>query len=99
MSYSIEFAESVKGQLQALTARQRSIILEAIESQLVHEPAVETRNRKLRRPNPLAPWQLRVGQLRVFYEVSADEPQVVHILAVGQKKGNRLLIGGVEVQL
>jgi hypothetical protein len=27
------------------------------------------------------------------------EPQVVHILAVGQKRGNRLLIGGVEVQL
>jgi mRNA-degrading endonuclease RelE of RelBE toxin-antitoxin system len=99
MSYTIEFAESVKGHLQVLTARQRSIILEAIENQLVHEPLVETRNRKLRRPNPLAPWELRVGQLRVFYEVTIDEPQVVHILAVGQKKGNRLLIGGVEVQL
>jgi hypothetical protein len=61
----------------------------------VYEPLVETRNRKLRRPNPLAPWQLRVGQLRVFYEVTADEPQVVHILAVGQKKGNRLLILGI----
>jgi len=42
---------------------------------------------------------LRIGQLRVFYQVTTDEPQVVHILAVGQKKGNRLLIGGVEVQL
>ena len=99
MPYTIEFAESVKGQLHMLTARQRSIILEAIEHQLVHEPLVETRNRKLRRPNPLAPWEMRIGQLRVFYEVTADDPQVVHILAVGQKKGNRLLIGGVEVQL
>jgi mRNA-degrading endonuclease RelE of RelBE toxin-antitoxin system len=38
MPYTIEFAESVKGQLQALTARQRSIILEAIEKQLAYEP-------------------------------------------------------------
>jgi len=63
--------------LHALTARQRSIILEAIENQLVHEPLVETQNRKLRRPNPFAPWELRVGQLRVFYEATADEPQAV----------------------
>lgn len=99
MPYTIELAASVKGQLLALTARQRSIILEAIEKQLVHEPLLETRNRKLRRPNPFAPWELRIGQLRVFYEVTVDEPEVVHILAVGQKKGDRLLIGGVEVQL
>jgi len=61
MPYTIEFAASVKAQFHALTVRQRSIILDAIGKQLVHEPLVETRNRTLLCPNPLAPWELRIG--------------------------------------
>jgi mRNA-degrading endonuclease RelE of RelBE toxin-antitoxin system len=104
MPYEIDFAASVKRQLEALTARQRATVLDAIEQQLTHEPLVETRNRKLLRPNPVAPWELRVGQLRVFYEVSASEPEsevagVVHVLAVGCKKGNVLWIGDRKVDL
>jgi hypothetical protein len=74
-------------------------VLDAIEEQLAHEPLVETRNRKLLRPNPLAPWELRVGNLRIFYEVAKGEPDKVQILAVGEKRGNSLWIGGKEVQL
>ena len=65
----------------------------------MHEPLAETRNRKPLRPNLLAPWELRVGELRVFYEVAGDQYDVVRILAVGQKKGNRLLIAGKEVKI
>jgi len=99
MVYTIEFAESVKEQLRALTARQRKAILASIERQLVHEPLIETKNRKLLRPNPIAPWELRIGTLRVFYEVAADEPDIVRILAVGQKKGNKLYIAGRGIEL
>lgn len=99
MAYEIEFAESVKTQLKSLSTRERVIVIESIEEQLVYEPLVETRNRKLMRPNPLASWELRIGDLRVFYEVTADEPEVVHILAVGRKEGNRLFIAGQEVKL
>ena len=99
MAYTIEFAESVRAQLRALTARQRSTILDSIERQLVHEPLVETRNRRQLRPNPVAPWELRIGDLRVFYEMALDEPDTVRILAVGQKRGNRLYIAGKEVAL
>jgi len=99
MAYTIEFAESVKAQLRELTARQRSMILDSIEKQLVHEPLVEARNRKPLRPNPIAPWELRIGDLRVFYEVASDEPDTVRILAVGQKRGNKLYIAGKEVKL
>jgi hypothetical protein len=42
---------------------------------------------------------LRIGDLRAFYEVVADEPDTVRILAVGQKKGNKLYIGSREVEL
>ncbi len=99
MAHSIEFAESVKEQLRSLPAHQRALILGFIEKQLVHEPLTETRNRKPMRPNPLAPWELRLHNLRVFYEVVADEPNIVRILAIGEKKGNKLFIGGKEVQL
>jgi hypothetical protein len=59
----------------------------------------ETRNRKPLRPNPVAPWELRVGHLRVFYEVVGADGGVVRILAVGRKQRNVLTIGGEEIQL
>lgn len=101
MAYTIEFAESVKEHFKHLTANQRAILLDAIEKQLVHEPLKETRHRKLLRPNPLAPWELRAGDLRVFYEpeIAADETKVIKILAVGRKEGNRLTIGRKVVEL
>ena len=99
MAYLIEFAESVKGHFRRLSARDRVILFDEIEKQLLHEPLVETRNRKPLRPNPLAPWELRVGDLRVFYEVPEAEPGRVRILAIGEKRGNSLWIGGKEVQL
>jgi mRNA-degrading endonuclease RelE of RelBE toxin-antitoxin system len=47
MPYGIEFAGSVKQQLQSLSAGQRTLIFDAIEEQLSHEPLAETRSRKL----------------------------------------------------
>lgn len=99
MAYTIEFAESVKAHLQALTAAQRATVLATIESQLTNQPLVEARNRKPLRPNPVAPWELRVGQLRVFYDVSDGPPATVRILAVGVKDRNVVRIGGEEIQL
>ncbi len=99
MAYTIEFAESVRAQLRALSARQRSTILDSIERHLVHEPLVETRSRKPLRPNPVAPWELCIGDLRVFYEVASDQLDTVRILAVGQKRGNKLYIAGKEIAL
>ncbi|MFP4102959.1 type II toxin-antitoxin system RelE family toxin [Coleofasciculus sp.] len=99
MAYGIEFAESVKEQLRYLSARERSLVFESIEEQLGYEPLRETRNRKLLRPNPIAPWELRIGNLRVFYEVVIQESDVVRVLAVGRKEGNLLIIAGKEVKL
>ena len=67
MTYDTSFATSVARHLNFLTAAERRTVLAAIERQLVHEPMAETRNRKPLRPNPLAPWKLRIGALRVFY--------------------------------
>lgn len=97
--YDIEFAESVREHLMSLSPREIAIIIDAIEEQLVYDPLTQTRNRKPLRPNPIAPWELRIGSLRVFYDVIVDEFNVVRILAVGKKQGNRLFIGGQEVKL
>ena len=99
MAYEIEFSQSALRHLQGFSAANRSIILGAIERHLVYEPLTATRNRKPMRPNPLAAWELRIGNLRVFYEVPKDEPEQVHILAIGWKDGNRLLIEGEEIIL
>jgi mRNA-degrading endonuclease RelE of RelBE toxin-antitoxin system len=97
--YTVEFAQSVERHLRVLTARERNTVLDAIGRQLLHEPLKETRHRKPLRPNPIAPWELRVGHLRIFYDVTGSESGVVRILAVGRKRRNVLVVGDKEIRL
>lgn len=100
MPHRTEYSPDAEDHLRNLTARQRAILLDAVEEQLSHQPTVETRNRKPMRPNSLAPWELRIGHLRVYYEVAGEAPeQVVSVLAIGTKVRNRVRIGGEEVDL
>ena len=98
-AYEIAFAESVEKHLNALTARDRQTILAAISRSLRHEPTVITRNRKPMRPNPLAAWELRVGNFRVYYRVFVEPDRMVEIAAVGVKRGDEIWIGGERVDL
>jgi mRNA-degrading endonuclease RelE of RelBE toxin-antitoxin system len=99
MKFEIKFAELVRGHFKYLTADERARILRFVEKQFSFEPLKETRNRKRLRPNPLAPWELRVGNLRAFYEVTLEAPNVVRILAVGKKEVSQLLIAGKVVKI
>jgi mRNA-degrading endonuclease RelE of RelBE toxin-antitoxin system len=99
LGYEIDFAPEVKKHLKALTARQRTIVYEGIEAQLSHQPLVETRNRKLMRPNPLAPWELRLGDLRVYYRVTEEPKKMVEIAAVGIKQRDQIWIAGERADL
>lgn len=103
MPYRIIYTPTSLDHLKDLSARTRAEVVDAIRDQLPHQPEEPTRNRKRLRPNPLGPWELRVGDARVFYEVATpaeegEEASVV-ILAVGIKEGHRLRIGGEDVQL
>jgi hypothetical protein len=100
--FALVYADEVKRHLRAIDTKYHSLIRSAVESQLVHEPDVETRNRKpLKRPIAFgADWELRLGpdnRFRVFYQVSA-EGREVRVLAVGLKDRDRLLIGGEEFE-
>jgi mRNA-degrading endonuclease RelE of RelBE toxin-antitoxin system len=98
MAFAIEFSEDAERHVKRLSSHDRTIVLDAIELHLTHEPMVATRHRKLLRPNPLADWELRVGDFRVFYNVEVDRG-IVLVLAVGTKVHNTLSIEGKEYTL
>lgn len=99
--FRIVYHARLKSHLRAIDRRHHSLIREAIESQLTFEPDVETRNRKPLR-DPLVfggAWEIRFGpgnQFRVFYDIHRSALEV-NILAIGQKRGNRLFIAGEEI--
>jgi mRNA-degrading endonuclease RelE of RelBE toxin-antitoxin system len=88
--YEIRFAEGVETDLKELSAYHRRALLDAIEMQLRIDPTAETRNRKqlasLVPPWTAEPpiWELRVGEHRVFYDVSEEE-SVVYVRAIRKK--------------
>ena len=73
--------------------------MDTVDRQLIHQPTVETRNRNPMRPNPMAPWELRIGNLRVYYDVEEEPEAVVYIRAVGVKQGNLVRIGREVIEL
>lgn len=70
---------------------------------MLFEPEKETRNRKpLRQPAPFeSTWELRFGPNNRFRVLCAVDPErrEVPIQAIGEKKGNRLFVGGEEIEL
>jgi hypothetical protein len=74
-------------------------VLNAVDRQLKHQPTVQTKNRKRMRPNPLATWELRIGNLRAYYDVLSEPEPTVLIVAVGMKDRSTLLIGGEIIAL
>jgi mRNA-degrading endonuclease RelE of RelBE toxin-antitoxin system len=99
MEFAIDLSPDAQTQLDGFTARERRRVLDAIDVQLRHGPLVRTRNRKPLDPNDLATWELRVGELRVFYDVETQPDPMVWIRAIGRKIGNRLYLGGKEFKL
>ena len=96
-AYRIEITRPADAHLAGLTAHRRARVLGTLQAHLGHEPTKETRNRKQLRPNSLAPWELRLGEIRVYFDVEEEPERVVRIQAVGIKDRDRVLIGGEEV--
>jgi hypothetical protein len=63
------------------------------------QPTLATRKRKVLRPNPIAPWELRLGDIRVFYEVQEEPKPLVIVKAVAIKRHNELWIGDERIEL
>ena len=98
LRYRVEYSSEVIGHLRVLTTRQQVTVLGQVDTQLAHQPHVETRNRKPMRPNPVAPWELRIGEFRVYYQVRDNPERIVQVLAVGIKRRDQVWIGGRAVE-
>src|SRR5216683_6283190 len=81
-----------------LSAGERSRLKAAMQAALGEDDAtVESKHRfRLRRLSGLYEFELRDGDLRVFYRVKDDQ---VLVDAIGRKRGNQLFSGGRKVTL
>src|SRR2546426_10055758 len=93
MPFKIAITEDADRQFRSLPVRDQRILEAAILSRLQHLPTTPTKAIKQLRPNPLAEFELRAGDLRALYNVEGDE---VIILIVGRKVGNKLIVEGEE---
>jgi mRNA-degrading endonuclease RelE of RelBE toxin-antitoxin system len=89
-AYQIVMHELAIEELESERAFEQRRVVAEIRQQLTHEPAVPSRKRKclvdltpsFEHEPPI--WELRVGNLRVFYDVNQADRRV-HVRAVRRK--------------
>jgi len=96
-TFQITFVETAEDDLAWFRPNERKIIYDATIRIPETDAETESKKRKRLRPNPLAPWELRLGKYRVFYEVASTRK--VRVLAIGYKEHNDLFIRGERVEL
>jgi len=101
--FTIVYAPITKQHLCAIEPKYYLQIRTAVEEQLAFEPTRETRNRKpLKRPVFFAAtWEIRFGpdnRFRVYYDVNVER-RIAAVLAIGLKRGAKIVIGGKEMKL
>jgi mRNA interferase RelE/StbE len=87
LRYKIVFATEAEEDLQAVRANERSEVLDIIEPHLRFEPEKVSKSRIKRLEGIDWPqYRLRIGDIRVFYDVAdLDEGSVVEVLAIREK--------------
>ena len=101
--FTITYAPEVLSHLAYIDRKYHRLIQETLMQQLQHTPFTRTKNRKpLDLPAPFgASWEIRFGpdnRFRAFYDIISEKRET-RVLAVGIKEGNRLLVGGEEIEL
>jgi mRNA-degrading endonuclease RelE of RelBE toxin-antitoxin system len=88
MRFEIVLAPEAARAFRALAARLRATVRDALETHLRYEPRRVSRSRikrlrGLRQPQ----FRLRVGDLRVFYDVTDQTVEIVAIVTKAQAEG------------
>lgn len=89
--YNIDLTAGAQADLNTFTAYAQRIILDGIEVHLRYQPTLGNRRIVPMRPNPVAGWELRLGDYRILYDVD-DTARAVTIQVIGEKCGNRLVV-------
>ena len=93
------FSPDAVRQLKKLRTHDQRAIVDGVQKHLVEaEPDETTRNKfRLRRSSDFADYELRLGDLRLFYRIEASGEVIVTV--VGVKEGNKLIVEGEEFEL
>ncbi|MGH8737879.1 MAG: type II toxin-antitoxin system RelE family toxin [Burkholderiales bacterium] len=82
MRFEIVLAPEAVEDLQRFKANERTAVKEALETHLRHEPTKTSRSRIKRLRGTARPqYRLRVGDVRVFYDVSRSTVEVLAIVS------------------
>ena len=82
MSFAIVLAPEAVDDLRELKANVRATVRAMLETHLRHEPEKTSRTRIKRLRGLLRPqYRLRVGDIRIFYDVSGATVEVLAIVA------------------
>jgi mRNA interferase RelE/StbE len=81
MRHAIEFAPEAAQDYRDLDAHVRGVVRDAIETHLRHQPTRTSKSRIKRLRGVSRPqYRLRVGDLRVFYDVTGSTVQILAIV-------------------
>jgi len=97
MAFQVNLTTDAEADLAYLKVHEQRIVLDGIGAHLRLQADEESDRHKRLRPNPLAPWELRIGKYRVFYDVEGGA--TVWVTAIGWKEHNELFIRGKRVAL
>ena len=82
MPFAIVLAPEAVEDLGSLKANVRAVVRAALETHLRHEPSKASRSRIKRLRGLARPqYRLRVGDIRVFYEVMGSTVEILAIVA------------------
>ena len=82
MPFAIVLAPEAAQDLASLKANVRAVVRTALETHLRHEPRKTSRSRIKRLRGLARPqYRLRVGEVRVFYDVTVSTVEILAIVA------------------
>lgn len=93
--YTIHITHGAEADLRWFSAFAQRIILDGLEIHLRHQPTLGTRRIIALHPNPVAGWELRLGEYRVLFDVDEAQP-IVTVQVIGEKRRDRLIVQGKE---
>ena len=85
MRHEVIFAPDAAEAFRSLSAYERAQVRDAIEQHLRHEPTRVSKSRIKRLRGMMRPqYRLRVGEIRVFYDVSDQNVEILAIITKAQ---------------
>jgi mRNA interferase RelE/StbE len=81
MKYHITFAPEARNDFRSLPAFDRAKVRDAINGRFLHQPTRQSKSRIKRLRDMNKPqYRLRVGNIRVFYDVRSSEVEVLGVV-------------------